>query len=237
MDERMLQARGVLLDLDGTLMAGGQALPGAAAALRRLGARCAIVSNDAEHTPAELAAKLRAAGLAMEESRILLAGALAVDSLSRERPGCRVLMLTSPSLIGHARAQGLRPASGEADAVILGRDRTFTYEKLQAAARAVRGGALLVVCNPDLTHPGPGGAVVPETGALLAALLACTGAVPYRVVGKPEPALFLAGMARLGSTAASTVMFGDNPATDGVGARRLGITFIEALPHKLAEAA
>lgn len=232
--ERIFAARGALLDLDGTLVAGGAALPGAVELVRRLGRRCAIVSNDAEHTPAQLAARLRRLGLAVPPGRILLAGATALDTLARERPSGRVLMLASAALRGYARRRGLRPVEEGPDIVLLGRDRAFSYARLQAAARAVRAGAALVVCNPDLTHPGPGGAVVPETGALLVALLACTGKVPVRIIGKPQPALFEAALGRLDIGPEEAVMLGDNPLTDGVGARRAGLDFLLVRPGDLA---
>jgi ribonucleotide monophosphatase NagD (HAD superfamily) len=113
------------------------------------------------------------------------------------------------------------------DLVVLARDRRFTYARLARAAEAVRRGASLIATNPDRTHPGPEGAIVPETGALLAALIACVGPIAHRIVGKPEPALFEAGLARLGVAAHEAVMIGDNEETDGLGARRLGLRFVK----------
>lgn len=231
--ERLLGARGVLLDLDGTLISGGQCLPGAVALVARLGARCAIVSNDAEHTPAQLANRLRRIGLDVPAARIVLAGATAIDLLARERPGARVMLLASAALRRQARRRGLVPCDTRPDLVLLGRDRGFSYDRLRAAAAALRQGAALVACNPDLRHPGPGGLPVPETGALLAALLAVAGDVPVRVIGKPQPALFQAGLDILGTRAAETLMLGDNPATDGAGALRLGMGFLRARPGLL----
>lgn len=219
--------RGWLIDLDGTLVCGGRAVPGAHAFLDACAGRFVVVSNDAEHTPAELASSLRRVGLDVPAGRIVLAGAVALDEIAIQRPGARVLVLASDSLLRHARERGLRPARTWPDIVFLGRDRRFSHQRLALAANAVRAGAELVVANPDLVHPGPGGAVVPETGALLAALLACTGPVNYRVVGKPEPILFAAGLALLGLPRRSVAMLGDNPRTDGDGARRFGLRYVE----------
>ncbi|MBS7697013.1 MULTISPECIES: HAD family hydrolase [unclassified Chelatococcus] len=218
---------GCLVDLDGTLVSGGLPLPGAADFLDAFANRCVIVSNDAEHTPVELARSLRRLRLNVPAERILLAGASALDGVAAERPGARVLMLASRSLMRYARGRGLAPVAERPDFVFLGRDRQFTYERLAIAANAVRSGAKLVVANPDLVHPGVGGRVVPETGALLAALLACTGPVPYRLVGKPQPALFEAGLALLDLPRHLVAMVGDNPATDGEGARRAGLRYVE----------
>jgi len=219
--------RGCLVDLDGTLVRGGEALPGASAFLDAMEGRFVVVSNDAEHTPLELSRGLKRMGIRVGQGRILLAGTTALDEIAQARPRARILMLAGRSLMAYARDQGLLPVLTRPDIVFLGRDRQFSYDRLMVAANAVRGGAELVVANPDLVHPGPDGAVVPETGALLAALLACTGAVPHRIVGKPEPGLFEAGLRLLGLPRHAVLMVGDNPATDGDGARRFGLRYFE----------
>ncbi len=219
--------RGCLVDLDGTLVRGGEALPGASAFLDAMEGRFVVVSNDAEHTPLELSRGLKRMGIRVGQGRILLAGTTALDDIAQARPRARILMLAGRSLMAYARDQGLLPVSTRPDIVFLGRDRQFSYDRLMAAANAVRDGAELVVANPDLVHPGPDGAVVPETGALLAALLACTGPVPHRIVGKPEPGLFEAGLRLLGLPRRAVLMVGDNPATDGDGARRFGLRYFE----------
>lgn len=225
--ESLQEVRGCLVDLDGTLIRGGQALPGARAFLERLEGRFVIVSNDAEHTPLELSRGLKRMGLPGGQRRLVLAGTTALDEIARLQPRARVLMMASKSLMAHARDLGLMPVQARPDIVFLGRDRHFSYERLMLAANAVRGGAELVAANPDLVHPGENGAVVPETGALLAALLACTGQVAHRIIGKPEPALFEAGLRLLGLPKRAVLMVGDNPATDGAGARRFGLRYAE----------
>lgn len=226
-------AAGYLIDLDGTLMSGGWLLPDARQMLDAVRGHFAIISNDAEHTPRQLSQRLRRLDLAVPTDRIVMAGTATLDILAAERPGASIMLLGSRALCGYARRIGLRIGSDRADVVVLARDRSFTYARLGEAANAVRAGAALFVANPDLTHPGLGGRVVPETGALLRALLACTGPVPYRTVGKPEEALFRSGLALLGTAAAETVMIGDNPETDGEGARRLGLRYLQMQDGRL----
>jgi len=211
-------------------MANGHIVGGARELLQFLDRRFVIVSNDAEHTPEELAGELGRLGLNVAVDSIVLAGALALELVADENPGARTMLLCSPSLQALAADRGLTVTDESPDIVVLGRDRHFTYERLHRAANAVRSGATLVVTNPDLTHPGLNGRVVPETGALLAAILACTGPVAHRVVGKPERAMFLAGLRRLGCEADQAIMIGDNVETDGRGAERLGMPFIRVQP-------
>lgn len=235
--EALRDARGALVDLDGTLVTGRSLVAGAGRLLAVLEGRFAVVSNDAEHTPAELAHTLGGLGLVVPEERIVLAGAATLDLVAAETPGAGIMLLGSPALVGYARRLGLDPDAQHPDVVVVGRDRQFSFARLAAAANAVRAGAALLVANPDRTHPGRNGLVVPETGALASAILACTGPVLHRVIGKPEPALFLAGLALLGLEPAQAVMIGDNPETDGLGAERLGMRFLLVRAGELADPA
>jgi HAD superfamily hydrolase (TIGR01450 family) len=223
---RHQSSRAYLIDLDGTLIRGGAPLPFAAALLESLAGRFVVLSNDAEHMPEQLSRSLRAMNLHVPPERIVLAGATAVDLVAREMPGARVMLLASTVLRTYARRLGIELVETGGDVVVLGRDRQFNFARLAAAANAVRDGAELIVANPDRTHPGKDDTIVPETGALLSAILACTGDVAYRVIGKPEPPLFWKAMALLGTEAANTVMIGDNVETDGRGALRTGMTFV-----------
>lgn len=215
---------GYLVDLDGTLMSSGVALPGATELVKRLGGRFVVVSNDSEHTPAQLARRLHAAHLSVPVERIVLAGTTALQSILAETPSARVMLVGSTALRRYGQRLGLQMTDERPTVVMLARDRRFNYEKLTKAINALDAGARLIVSNPDHTHPGATGELVPETGALAAALLACTGPIPYRVIGKPEPALFLRGLEVLGCTRG--IVIGDNPETDGAGAERLGLEFV-----------
>jgi HAD superfamily hydrolase (TIGR01450 family) len=210
----------LLLDLDGTLVRGGAAVEGAVKLVRALGAHCAVVSNNSVDSAETVSAALARLGLEIPPARVVLAGDLALDTIAARRPGARVMMAGGGARLA---ARGLRAAESGAEFVLLTRDPAIDLAQLGNAAVQVRAGARLIVANPDLWHPGPDGSRVPETGAALAAVLACAGDVPYEVVGKPEPGLFLRALAAMGADADRALVVGDNPATDGRGARALGI--------------
>jgi 4-nitrophenyl phosphatase len=224
--ERLTQARGFIVDLDGTLVASGQALPGAARLLAYLGERCVIVSNNSRDTARSLSRKLDRLGLRIAPERIVLAGEQAVLMVARRYPGARIRLAASPTLTQFARRQGCLLVEHAPDIVILGRDVRFNYAKLAALVNELRGGARLIVTNPDLSHPTKDGGLMPETGTLMQAVIACAGVTPEQIVGKPEQPLFIEALQRLGTTAASTVVIGDNPATDAAGAARLGMPLV-----------
>jgi HAD superfamily hydrolase (TIGR01450 family) len=220
-----LNARAYLIDLDGTLISGRTVLPRALPMLEAVAGRYALVSNNAEHTPEQLSRMLRTIGLNIASDVIVLAGTAAIDAIATAFPGVALLLLGSPALQHYARRKGLRLDASKVDVVLITRDRHFTYAKLAAAAKALTDGAVFYVAAPDLSHPGPKGEPVPETGALAAAILACAGSREYTIVGKPEKILFEIGCRKLGVDFADAIMIGDNPQTDGLGARRLGMRF------------
>lgn len=218
---------GYLIDLDGTLISGRTVLPDAAWLLEKAAGRFMLVSNNSEHTPAQLSRHLRHMGLRIDPSQIVLAGTAAIDRISRTSPGARLLLLGSVALATYARKLGLDVVQeAEADIVLVTRDRKFTYAKLAMAAEAISLGARLIVACPDRSHPGPRQQPIPEAGALAAALVAAAGVEHYEVVGKPEPLLFETACQRLDIEPRNGLMIGDNADTDGAGARRLGMAFL-----------
>ncbi|SEP64072.1 Haloacid Dehalogenase Superfamily Class (subfamily) IIA/haloacid dehalogenase superfamily, subfamily IA, variant 1 with third motif having Dx(3-4)D or Dx(3-4)E [Devosia sp. YR412] len=227
--------RGFLIDLDGTLASGLHLLPGARDLLAATADRFAIVSNDSEHTPDQLARRFREWRLPLPPERIVLAGVTALEAAAERYPGSRLVLLGSPALRRMARNMGFELVERNAQVVIVARDRQFTYAKLAMAARAVRDGADVLVAAPDLSHPGADGYLVPEAGALAAALFAVTGPVPHRVIGKPQPELFRHACRSIGIAPEHCVVIGDNPRTDGAGASGLGVPFWQVVPGKLPD--
>ncbi|MFG1464772.1 HAD-IIA family hydrolase [Xanthobacter sp. DSM 24535] len=219
----LAQARGLLIDLDGTLMHAHRVLPGARDLIRRHGRRSMVLSNNSSDTCATLSQRLRVAGMEIPAGRIILAGVETIALTARRWPGARVLLCAAPVLQAAAAEAGLCLTRERAEVVIIARDEQFDYAALSAAANAVSRGAAFVVTNPDGAHPGPGRLRVPETGALAAAVAAAAGRQPDLVVGKPSPGLFQTALAKLGLTADQALMIGDNPATDGRGASALGM--------------
>ncbi|CAL4869385.1 Dihydroxyacetone phosphatase (plasmid) [Asticcacaulis sp. MM231] len=214
----------VLLDWDGCVALADKPLPAAIAFMRAWAGRVAIVSNNSTHMPEDFVAILAAAGITLPASHVLLAGAEALHQ-ARDSGAGRVMVLGDHRLKTYAKSLGLMVVREEADLVVLLRDKQFSYVKLARAANCLRRGARLIVANPDLTHPGANGCLVPETGALLAAILAGTdhASIDYDIIGKPSRGLFERACQVLGASPQTTVMIGDNPKTDGDGARAHGL--------------
>ena len=88
----------ILLDVDGVLHVSGAAIPGAAAAVRRLredGHRLRFVTNNTTQSRASLAEELRAMGMELEDDELQTTPRAAAHALA----GKRVLALTMPAIV------------------------------------------------------------------------------------------------------------------------------------------
>lgn len=220
----------ILCDLDGCLISGDTVLPGAGALLDLAGDRLVILSNNSTDTPATLSLRLREMGLHVPPERIVLAGTAALEQLAAT-PGARVRLYSSPALRDHADAIGLTLSHDAPTHVVLTRDESYGYAQLRETVTLLAGGAELIVANPDVSHPGPDGVPVPETGSLLAALLSIQPGLPHAIMGKPENGLYHSALARFEDRVRRVLAIGDNPKTDAEGARRLGYDYALVGPH------
>jgi HAD superfamily hydrolase (TIGR01450 family) len=181
-----------------------------------------IVSNNSTDTPATLAAKLARLNLPIAQERIVLAGATAVEFLADSARQARVAIYGAPAILRYARSLGLVVDHNRPHFVLLARDRHFSYARRHRLVRQIERGADFVVSNVDVSHPGPDGSRVLETGVLLAAVEACLPGIKYRAIGQPSPLLYQAAMRRISARQDELLAIGDNAATDREGAQRMG---------------
>jgi glycerol-1-phosphatase len=217
----------VLLDLDGCLWVGEDAVdgaPDAVAALREAGKAVAFLTNDVRHSPEEFVRKLWRLGFQAAVSEVLTVGAT-LQYLLSQRSGGAAYVIGSQALIDHVADAGLRIVNRtefatRADVVVVGGHDQLVYEELKLATQAVLRGAELVGATRDRTFPMPDGPW-PGSGAVLAAIEAATGREADQVAGKPEPAMYEAARDRLGEGRCLAV--GDRLDVDVAGARHAGM--------------
>jgi HAD superfamily hydrolase (TIGR01450 family) len=217
----------VILDLDGVVYLGTEAIPGAAQAINQLhsgGRRVAYATNNAGRTPQEVAALLVSLGITAGADEVVTSPQAAGRLLAQRLPtGSPVLVVGSDALRAQIDAVGLNPvrdARSAPLAVVQGYGPDVGWRELAEATVAVRGGALWVATNTDRTLPSPRGPL-PGNGAMVAALATALDRAPDAVVGKPEPALFVEAATRAG--ARRPLVVGDRLDTDIEGAHRAGM--------------
>lgn len=222
----MLAYTTYLIDLDGVVYRGNELLPGALAFVNWLTIhkkKYLFLTNNSFATGTQILARLARMGIHTDSDHLLTAGQAAVQNIARRLPGGMVYVVGEQPLMSLVQAQGLSVATGEdaeVDAVLVGLDRSFDYQKMASAANAIRAGALFVTINRDPVLPVAGG-FLPGCGSLAAALECASGASP-EVVGKPEPMLLLEALQFLDSQPEETVMVGDGLAIDILAGQRAG---------------
>jgi HAD superfamily hydrolase (TIGR01450 family) len=236
--------RGFAFDLDGTVWSGAALLPGAAemiAALRRGGRRVVFVSNNSRRLAGELARRLAELGIPARPDEVLSAIELIGETIRRRLGRSRVLALGSEELAGVLADAG-HVVIGveswvEADAVAIGVDTHFSYDRLRAAAEAVARGAALFAVNLDARFPVGPGRFDPGCGALAEAIATASGVRPV-AIGKPSRPLFEMALERLGCAPDEAAMVGDSPEADLAGGRDAGMATIwidpDGQPHEQA---
>lgn len=221
--------KGFIFDLDGCIYSGSRVYPGAAELLHMLqanGRKIMFVSNNSTDRTEKIRAKLLAMGLPAEDSTILVATDLVGSYLFERYGSLTAAVVGSRDLndaLKDAGHETVSPDSDEpVDAVVVGRDIEFTYQKLERCSRHLARGAKLVAANLDMYHPGEDGGLVPETGSLVAAIRSVIQ-VEAEVVGKPSAYPFSRALALNGLAPSECVMIGDNLSTDIQGGLKAGM--------------
>ena len=213
----------LLLDLDGTVYRGQDAVPGAAEALSGSEQRLLYVTNNASRSPSEVASHLREIGFAAADGDVVTSSQAAARLLAEQLPaGAAVLVVGTAALAHEVAERGLRPvdsASDEPAGVVQGHSPDTGWRLLAEAALAIRAGAVWVAANVDSTLPTERG-LLPGNGSMVAALRTATDVEP-QVAGKPATPLLDDAVARAGSS--HPLVVGDRLDTDIAGGVALGV--------------
>jgi 4-nitrophenyl phosphatase len=221
--------RGVVLDVDGTVVRGDDPIPGATEGLDRLasaGCRRLFVSNNPTKRPPAYADRLGRAGFDVDAEEIVTAGTVTTTYLADRHPDDALFVVGEPALVEQLTDAGLTVVTDErrADTVVLSIDRSFDYDRLCAALRACdHRDVTLVGTDPDMVIPAAEGDV-PGSGAIINAVAGVVGRDPDVVLGKPsDPALRIV-RDRLGVPPATCLVVGDRLDTDIALGERAGMT-------------
>ncbi len=228
--DRLRRTRLFLLDMDGTFSIGPHLIPGSDHFLRRVqetGRRALFLTNNSSGDATRYGARFEAMGVDVPVGDILTSGAATAAILQREGVR-RVYLVGTPSLEAEFRDAGFALSADAPEMVVLGFDRTLTYEKLSTACSLLRTGLPYVVTNPDVNCPTPDGPI-PDAGSFMAAIEASTGRRADRVIGKPNPDFLRSAMALAGAAPGETAMVGDRLYTDVAAGNAAGVLSILVL--------
>jgi 4-nitrophenyl phosphatase len=182
-----------ILDLDGVLRRGTRVIKGAPELLEALN-EYVVVTNNSTRTSAMYAEELLGIGLPIPPDKILTSAGATALFLKENRTYRTAWVIGEKGLLQEIRGIGYT-ITGEGECVVVGWDRTLTYQKLETACLAIRRGAEFIGTNPDLTYPSERG-IIPGCGSILAFLNACTERTPL-IIGKPNTLIMELALKRL----------------------------------------
>lgn len=216
------RASGLLLDIDGVLHVGDEALPGAARTLEQLaeaGVPVRFITNTSTRTPEALGEKLRSMALPVNDKEIFSAVSAALRHLARSGAG----------RIWPVVGDGIRPVfadwpidTANPDCVLIGDiGPSWDHKLLERIFGALMQGAELVALHRNRFWQTGNGLRL-DIGAYVAALETATGR-PATVVGKPDPAFFALAAADFDAAPSEIVVVGDDIDSDIGGAQAAGM--------------
>lgn len=227
---RLAGIRCFILDMDGTFYLGDAILPGALDFMRLLAASgrdYLFLTNNSSRSADFYAEKLTKMGWAATPDDILTSGEATALYLQDQKPGARILLLGTPDLAGEFLRQGFALVEESPDFVVLGFDKTLTYEKLVKACRSIAQGVPFIATHPDFNCPTEDG-FIPDCGAMIAFIEASTGVAPL-VVGKPNAAIVDAVFARRRYQPGEVAIVGDRIYTDVATGKNAGLLSVLVL--------
>ena len=219
-----------ILDMDGTFYLGDSLLPGALAFmdyLQRSGRDYLFLTNNSSCSASHYVAKLARLGWQTDESHVLTSGEATALYLKEKSPGARVFLLGTPDLEDEVARHGFRLTDNNPDYVVLGFDKTLTYDKLVKACAFITAGVPYIATHPDINCPTKDG-FIPDCGAIMACIKASTGHDPY-IIGKPRAAIIEAVFRRRPYPPSQAAIVGDRLYTDIATGKNADITSILVL--------
>ncbi len=232
---RRADIRGVVFDVDGTLLLSDRALgtydllPGAAEALTALRDRqvpFALFTNGSAYPPAQQAAKLRAAGLPVDDAQMITPSNVAAEYLQR-RGIKSTLVLGTPGVGQALRDAGIETrytgdaGAAEVGSVFVGWHPECGMQDIETACHAIWAGAELCVASDVPFFATRQGRTIGYSHAITAGIRRLTHA-PMTLTGKPSIRALRFVAQRLGVPMRALAVVGDDPAVEVLMARRGG---------------
>jgi 4-nitrophenyl phosphatase len=216
-----------ILDLDGTLYRGQDVLPGAVETvgeLRRRGRLVRFLTNNSGETRSFYMDKLTRMGFQPKPEEIY-SSAIGAAKTCVSDGFQKVFYVGEEGLEATLKEYGIEVVNsggGQANAVVVGICRQFTYDWMNDAFQQIQEGAAFIATNTDATYPVEEGRIVPGAGAVVASIAAAAGVEP-RVIGKPNPFLVQLILEEASVAPSDALCVGDRYETDILSGMNAGV--------------
>ncbi len=208
-----------LFDIDGTLGVDDTLYEGSAeliSYIETIGGRAFYITNNSVKSRKDYVKKFERWGIKTEESQFMTASYAACRYLEKHYRGKKLFVLGTPSFAEEVRSFGLtvtEKAEDGVECVVVGFDRTLSYEKVEAACELLFCSEVdFIATNPDLRCPTAFG-FVPDCGGICAMLAAAVGRTP-RYIGKPDAKIVSLCTKQVCAESGEVLVVGDRLYTD-----------------------
>lgn len=177
-----------LLDLDGTFYLGDKLLPGAIEFLNSLKKHFktfVFLTNNSSSSNKDYVEKLKKYGVNIESKEVFTSSEATLIYLKENGYSKNIALFGTKSLENEFILNGYTINFKNPDYIVLGFDKTITYEKLTLLCNLVRSGIPYIATHPDLNCPIENG-YIPDTGSMIEFVKASTNRYPDVIIGKPN---------------------------------------------------
>lgn len=203
-----------LFDMDGTLYLGEKLIDGAVdfvARLREKGIITVFFSNNSSKNRNEYVEKLNRLGIGAQRDDIFTS--LNATILYMQNEGIkRIYPLGTPAFEKELKEEGFELTEKNPQAVVLGFDKTLTYEKIDKAYQFIMQGKAYIATHPDILCPTETG-FIPDVGSFISMFHTLTGKKPI-VIGKPNVQMVQTVLQKHNKSRDVCAMVGDRLYTD-----------------------
>ncbi len=207
-----------LFDMDGTLYLGNHLYDFTEellSVIKKQGKRYLFMTNNSSKSVSAYIEKLRKLGIDAEYDDFITSSQATALYLKKNRPSDRLYVCGTQSLKDELKENGFTITEniGDADCIVMGFDTELTFKKLEDVCRMLCTRDVgYIATNPDYVCPTEYGSV-PDCGSVCDMIFNATGKRPV-FIGKPEPAMPLMAIKKMGYEPGETAVVGDRIYTD-----------------------
>lgn len=220
--------KALILDMDGVIWKGDAPigdLPATFKRIRERGLKFVFATNNGTKTPDEYKEKLKELGVEIQADQVITSALGIAFLMAQKHPkGTKIFLIGENGIKAALEERGFEILDVEnapqAEAVVMGIDRSINFQKVAEATLLVRAGRPFYTTNTDRTFPTPRGEI-PGSGSWLSVVISATGIEPI-VAGKPFPYLMELSLERLGTSKEETLVVGDRLETDIAAGQSVG---------------
>ena len=220
--------KALILDMDGVIWKADAPigdLPATFKRIRERGLKFVFATNNGTKTPEEYQQKLAELGVDIDASQVVTSAMGIAFMLAQKYPrGTKIFMIGEDGIRVALEEKGFEILSVEnapqAQAFVMGIDRSINFQKVAEATLLVRAGIPFYTTNTDKTFPTPRGEI-PGSGAWISVIQTATNVEPI-IAGKPFPFLMELSLEKLGTSKEETLVVGDRLETDIAAGQSVG---------------